>query len=96
MESINFEENKSGDLGLIEILRLTQNPILVEIEEHENKECYGSNHHELGKSWLDSGISWDLSILHMYVTQYVEETGYIEGFFSNPGFFDKLATKLIV
>jgi uncharacterized protein YbbC (DUF1343 family) len=59
--------------------------------KHENEECYGSNHHELGKSWLYSGMSWDLSILQRYVTQYVEETGYIEGFFLNPGFFDKLA-----
>jgi uncharacterized protein YbbC (DUF1343 family) len=45
----------------------------------------------LGTSWLESGVSWDLSILERHVTQYVEETGHIDGFFSNPGFFDKLA-----
>jgi len=59
--------------------------------KHENIECHGKNHHALGKAWLENGISWDLSILEMYVNQYVKETGDIEGFFSNPDFFDKLA-----
>ena len=59
--------------------------------KHEDVECRGENHHELGEIWLESGPSWDLSILEKYVKQYIEETGTVDGFFTNPGFFDKLA-----
>ena len=45
----------------------------------------------LGKEWHTSGQGWDLSYLFAYADLFRNDDGNLEGFFTSPGFFDKLA-----
>ena len=59
--------------------------------KHENLRCTGQHLGMLGKEWHTSGHGWDLSYLFAYADLFRNEDGTLEGFFTSPGFFDKLA-----
>ena len=59
--------------------------------KHENLSCTGQHLGMLGKEWHTSGHGWDLSYLFAYADLFRNDDGNLEGFFTSPGFFDKLA-----
>lgn len=59
--------------------------------KHENSACTGQHLGNLGKVWHSSDRGWDLSYLFNYADFFRSEDGTLDGFFTSPSFFDKLA-----